>query len=53
MEYYGKCPLCGSYDIETIDTYEEPTGRGNQLIYMCKCNECKSKFNAYDKEEID
>lgn len=32
----GKCPVCGSYDLEYGDSYPQ----GNKLFYEFTCNNC-------------
>jgi transcriptional regulator NrdR family protein len=51
MEYYGKCPACGSYDHDTIETYDKPTSRGAEIRYICHCNECGCRFDVNDDGE--
>lgn len=36
----GKCPYCGSYDIE----YEESERDGQQYNYNCHCTKCGKDF---------
>jgi hypothetical protein len=51
MEYYGKCPKCGSFDVETLDTYKQPASRGNEEVrYICKCNSCGEKFDISEND---
>lgn len=53
QEYFGRCPLCKSYNISTEENYEKPTGKGTEIHYICVCNDCNTRFDAKDEERID